>query len=727
MSLPDARQSRRILLSIFSVIIVTFITPSIFGASLKQQDKEKPKQDEQPIRLKSDLVEVRAVVTDKKGNVIKNIDKESFEIIEEGKPQSISFFSVESLDATKSRVDLTQPSQPAQDQTPATKQPGRTVVFFVDTLHLSTESYLRTRETLLKFINEQLTDRDLAAVVTSGGSAGLYSQFTQDKQILREAINRLSFSPELRNGSFYTPFIAAKVEADAPFALDVAMSIVKAEESLPDDPHLQKMVEQRARARAREIISEATYLRRATLLTLRGVAERLAEMPGQRLIVLLSDGFTMLDNTGIVDSSDLEMVAGRAARSGVVIYSLGTKGLSTLSFYDASRKVRFSPDPLAANTLQSFISAGDRELENGMTRLAKRTGGEAFLTTNDLQGALEKTLNKNSFYYALSYYSSSNDVKSSPRSIKVRVKGHPEYKVRAQTGYLAGNTKEETVAENLAPEERLLRVMNAPLATTQIEIDASADFLYIQSDGAQVSLNTYANVGKLKYVEDGNSLLGKLLVLIEAINTAGRAESITQDTMEIRLTPEQYKQAEKSVYRYTKRIKLKPGTYQIRVGVRDQNAELVGTSSTWVEVPNLDSKKVALSGIILARTQADNAAGKDEKKNALLQPSVKHGTSLLSNTDSIVYYSRAYNASDEKRSAALKVKAQVLQGTTVVLEDDWRPLKSTIVGTEANSVDLSGRLKLDTLKPGTYQLLVTVADEKAKPVATTTKAFEIEE
>jgi VWFA-related protein len=702
--------------------------PSSLASAQTKQDKPKPEQQDEPIRLKSDLVEVRAVVTDKQGNVIKGLTKDAFEIIENNKPQDISFFSVESLITTKTQVDLTAPSQPqpTPTQNPEIREPGRTIVFFIDTLHLSNSSMLRMREVLLKFINERLTERDVAAVVTSSGNLGIFSQLTQDKQILITALTKLFTSPDLQGDSFFTPFLAAKLEQGAPYALDAAVNIVMAEEGFSDDPNLRQMIVSRAQQRARQIISEATHRRRSTLLTLRAVAERLAEMPGQRLIVMLSDGFTMLDNAGIVDSSDLDLVVGRAARSGVVIYTLGTKGLIASSLYDSSRKTRFSPDTNIV-AVATLITAGDRELEHGLSRIAKQTGGQSFLTTNDLRGALEKTLDENSFYYALSYYSSSNDDRKSQRKIKVRVKGHPEYEVRAQTGYLASDRKTNLVAEIVDPQKRLLQAMNAPLATTQIEIDASADFLYIQADDSQVSLNVYADVGKLKYAEEEKNLVAKLAVLIEVLNTGGNAENITEDTMQIRLTPEQYQQAQKDVYRYTKRMKLKPGLYQIRVGVRDQNADLIGTSATWVDVPNLQSKKLALSGILLTRPLVSKTETQGQPKENLIQPSIKRGTSLFRKADSIIYFSRAYNAAlVQNESAGLQVHAQIFQGDKVVLEDEWRPLSSSIISKEGDSADFSGRLKLETLQPGSYELRVMIADQKSKPVATTIKAFEIE-
>lgn len=736
MSFSPAHRSRGILILKSSFMVVALSALSTIVSALNPQDKASTEQQEPSFRLKAELVETRVVVTDRKRNVIKNLNKEDFEVFENDKGQVVSFFSAENLSGAK---DQSRPSQAVEKRepsgsTPAASTPGRTIVLFIDTLHLSTTSLLQTRETLLKFINERLTENDVAAVVTSGSNLGIFGQFTQDKQVLRNAISRLSASPESRPNTLYTPYLASRVENEAhqdigefPPALDVAMNIVRAEESLSDDPRLQDIVRSIALSRAREIIAEATYRRRSTLLTLKAVAERLAGMQGQRLILMLSDGFTMLDNAGAVDSTDIRAATSRASRSGVVIYTFAAKGLKASSFFNASNSGRFSPDPRSANKILSFTIAGDRELEGGLQILAKETGGESFLTTNDLNGALGKAIDDNSFYYALSYYPSGNDNNRTFRRIKIRVKGHPEYTVRAQNGYFASDMNKERLSETNDPQKRLLQAMNAPLVTAQVEVDVSADFLDLQADGAQVSLHTFTDGKKLKYVEENNSLVSKLAILVEVINARGRAESITQDAIQIRLSPQQYKEAGQNVYRHIKRLQLKPGLYQIRVGVRDQTTDLIGTSMAWVEVPDLKSKKLALSGISLAQSQAGNTAPQAEMKKAVTQPVVKRGISMFHVADYIAYFSRAYSDfSSEKGSGDLRVRAQILQGEKILLEDEWHPLSSLVIGRERSSVEFGGQLSLKTLNPGVYELRVVIADQKSKHIAKQAKIFEIQ-
>ena len=82
---------------LFIAAVTCFVMVTVALSQSKQTDKKTQPQDDQSIQLQSQLLEIHAVVTDKKGNVIKNLKKEDFEISENNSPQVISFFSSESI------------------------------------------------------------------------------------------------------------------------------------------------------------------------------------------------------------------------------------------------------------------------------------------------------------------------------------------------------------------------------------------------------------------------------------------------------------------------------------------------------------------------------------------------------------------------------------------------------------------------------------------------------
>src|SRR5205085_3448609 len=138
------------------------------------------------IRLDTNLVQVRAVVTDRKGQLVDNLKQEDFEVLENGQPQQISFFAVERLPGNVSgqRADGQRPAQGVART--------RSIGLFVDTVHMTPNSLFRAQQQLRRFVDEMMTDRDSVAIISTSGNLGILQQFTSDRRMLRYAIDRLT-------------------------------------------------------------------------------------------------------------------------------------------------------------------------------------------------------------------------------------------------------------------------------------------------------------------------------------------------------------------------------------------------------------------------------------------------------------------------------------------------------------------------------------------------------
>src|SRR5262249_19144820 len=142
--------------------------------------------------------------------------------------------------------------------------------------------------------------------------------------------------------------------------------------------------------------------RQSTLDVLNAVAERAAAMSGQRLLVLLSDGFTMRDFNGAPDAGQVQSSISKAVRAGVVIHSIDVRGLEVAAEFDASRRGLSSPAMIGR--LSSYMSSSAKDRQDAINALAQDTGGKAFFNTNDLKGAVQKAVDLNRTYYVLAYY-----------------------------------------------------------------------------------------------------------------------------------------------------------------------------------------------------------------------------------------------------------------------------------------------------------------------------------
>src|SRR6266850_5264325 len=163
----------------------------------------QPQQTDDVIRIKTELVRTDITVVDKQGRFVEGLKPEQFELRVEGRVQPIAFFE---------RVRAGSPAEQRQlsadniKNDPETKRPtdtpgeteqvedrGRIIFFFVDDVHLGGASLGHTRASLLRFVEKQMTDNDRVAIISTSGQIGFLQQLTDNKAVLREAIDRLHY------------------------------------------------------------------------------------------------------------------------------------------------------------------------------------------------------------------------------------------------------------------------------------------------------------------------------------------------------------------------------------------------------------------------------------------------------------------------------------------------------------------------------------------------------
>lgn len=119
-----------------------------------QTTSQSAGRQEAALKIKTELLQLRAVVTDKKGRVIEGLQADEFELLENNRPQKIEFFGREVVGGSNkqagdaaSKGENTVPSSPPL--VPPTK-PTCTIALFVDNVHVTFDSLDRTKQTLSK-------------------------------------------------------------------------------------------------------------------------------------------------------------------------------------------------------------------------------------------------------------------------------------------------------------------------------------------------------------------------------------------------------------------------------------------------------------------------------------------------------------------------------------------------------------------------------------------------
>lgn len=691
-----------------TLVFAAYVSANTIGL---WQSQTKPTDQDDPVRLRTELVQVQVVVTDKQGRVIEDLKRNDFELLEQGRPQEVSFFSLERVGVQPIRPGeepvATRPPTPEAEAA----KPSRSIVLFFDTPHLSGPSLIRSRLSMKQFIDEHVTDRDTVVVAASSGVFGIFQNAARNRLALHRLIERIT-DFDTSGRSNFTPYLAAMVKQGDTAAFELAAQIL-AEELRIDLVFARAMV----RGRASEVLEIASYKRQSTLSVLSAVAERVTGMSGQRLLILLSDGFTMRDFNGAPDTGHVQSAVSKAVRAGVIIYSIDVKGLEVGAEFDASRRGVTGGSAMIAR-LSSYMNTSAKDRQDGINALAQDTGGKAFFNTNDLKGAVQKAVDLNRTYYALAYYPPDDKGTKEFRRITVRIKSHPEYDVRAQKGYLASDlkkAKEKELAQS--PQQRLFTEIAKPLPASDIGVSASADYLEVGTDGEQVSLQALIDGTDLSYREQNGQLLLELEMAAVVYDRTGKPVKTLTETIRGSLSPQQVDEAKRMGFHYSKRIALKPGLYNVRLGLREVGTDRIGTAATWLEVPDLGSGKLTLSTILLTKNSAETSTPVSGRAlTALGAASYRAGSPIL-------YYLLIYNARGE---SDLKMQWEIAEAGKVIHQTEWQPVASRLIGRDKKGIEIGGQLAL-TLQPGVYELRITVSDSKSKQTANRTVAFAIED
>jgi len=756
------------------IILLLWGIADIVAMDPAVQTKPEEKPEDQRIKVRTELMEVRAVVTDRDGRIVENLAKDDFELLENGQPQEISFFSVSQVESERSEsaaVKETGEPERATGQRPIKERlsepPVRTTLLYVDSLHLSFTSLNSVKQALRRFINERLTEQDMVALATSGQTLGLAQQFTRNKQILNYAIEQIRLGP-VRFESLFTPYLAADVLADREDGMRLAVEIVRQEQNTECPCSLMCSL---AYNKALQILAEDSFSRRNTLSILKDVASQMTDLPGKRMIVIFSDGFSMRDIHGNIYDNEIQSVISRAVRSGVVIYSIDAKGLRPPPIIDASRRlinpnafvgaetaIRLTdpsavpaygttpdytivdarcpndpPDPRCfspyAGQLEATVNTFEHEMLDGLSSVAKETGGKMFTDTNDLSGALGRAFDANRFYYVLSYYLPVHSDNLAFREIKVRVRDHPEYSVRTARGFSLPDLAAKMEADSVkTPQQHLLRIMNEALPVTDLGVSARADFVEMEDDDKQVSLTVSFDGDRFEYREEGQHNIVELEILYVVYDSSGKQMEGTSALVEGRLTPDRLKQAQTHGFRFSRRLMLNPGVYQARIGVREVGTDRMGTATAWMEVPELAQDKLEMSSLILSnpldRTPMDTE-GMDVSE--LEQIRMVQSIPLFERGDFFDYSFRVYQGLQASERTDVEWMPELFREGRRIREGDWVPISIETGDLDSKGwFDVYGEVDISEFDSGVYELRVSVRDSRSDKTVQRATVFSVE-
>ena len=143
-------------------------------------------------------------------------------------------------------------------------------------------------------------------------------------------------------------------------------------------------------------------------------------------------------------------------------------------------------------------------------------------------------------------------------------------------------------------------------------------------------------------------------------------------------------------------------------------ADYMGTSTAWIDVPDLRNRKLVLSSLFLGKKE-ERSQNSGDKKASQLELVVGPGS--FKSSEPIFYRFVVYNSSPAANPAPdLWQKTEVLRAGTHVYEGEWQPLSMRIVSRNSTALEVGGQIKLG-VDPGVYSVQVIVKDKKSGETA----------
>jgi VWFA-related protein len=371
------------------------VSPPTVSAAPPQNE---PQPIEHAIKVNVNRVLVPVVVRDKNGLSIGGLTKEDFQIFDDGKPRSISNFTVEKRAPAKMVEKSPQLAYATSPATQASAIPSRIIVFLFDDLHLTLEDLARVQKAGIGAL-EALSDSDMAAVVTiSGTNSGL----TRDHQKLHDAIMKVKPVGLYHASSSDCPSVDYYQANLIENQHDITATAAAINQVFSCDPALDRQRDQDLAARlvattATRVVGTGRQGVQVTLSTVREIVRSMAAMPGERTIVLVSPGFLTIEPDALIAESQ---IIDLAAQSSVTISALDARGLYTTSI-GASEQVTGGPRVVQ---FQSEMKRGSMSSdENPLSEFANGTGGIFFHNSSDLDAGFQHLTETPEYVYLLEF------------------------------------------------------------------------------------------------------------------------------------------------------------------------------------------------------------------------------------------------------------------------------------------------------------------------------------
>ena len=709
------------------VCLSLLVMSAVFLAAIpvQSQDKKPTKtsaNDDDVIKVTSNLVSLDVIVKDKKGKAVTDLKPEDFTVSENGVPQKIEFFdstltSGSQAGQPETAIDPTQPKQRT-----ANGFPRNIIALVLDGQSTELANLKHVREGIEKYIRERISDSDSVALFSISGGLQLLQPFTQDKAKLIAAVENaydsstVSKTSEARNISENISSLRDRIAGGPSGPIAATPSAGAAGSAAAQAMIAQRMLEQYIQLRS----ALSTQQTRPVLAALAAISEGLRSIPGKKTLVMFSEGFVATETLDwqvqstidianranvaiyIIDSSGL---TGGAPKSGALVASSPLAGISGALDMEQRRRA-------AAGESVFDISRqeGLNRQQDLLYRISEDTGGRFVKNTNDIAGGLDRIDAEIRSRYTLAYRSTDPNFDGSFRKVKIEVR-RPDTNVLVRPGYYAIPPSQIVP---FSPDDRKLLANFAnmqahPTLPLSLELRSfrSQEGFYI------VPLSFEIPPAAIQFNRKGDKQHLQLDVLgVVRAESEEKILSRLGGNFDVWLSAQQYQSILNDKIFYRQDMQLYAGNYTVDLIVRDRLSGKVAAKREKLVLPDEDADFRATEAVLSRHAEPlkETARNADvfSEGNVLIRPSPSRE---FHPADSLIIFFKLYNA-----AFAGETGKPLVRVTVTLMKDGkqaTRPLDYQLTEPATEPVlhlTFAKYIKLSGLAPGKYSAVIESRD-----------------
>lgn len=544
----------RPILPLFAVLALSTLAPA------------QPANSTPTIQVTSRIVYVDVIVRDAAGHVVHGLTQQDFKLSEDGKPQTIDYFNEHIYNPTLAPPKAT--SNLEFSNVNSQNKSGAVTILLFDLLNTATSDQLVARKQMLKFLTELPPGRAVS-VFTLTGHLQMIQSFTGSPELLAAAAKMLK------------PIDLHHMPSREEVQQDQDMAREFDRESTSDHGGGTAMD-----ATVQTQDSDLGLRAYSTISALNQLARMMSEYQGRKNLYWVSESFPIALNTANGAWSqtiqlDAQRMTSLLADARIAVYPVSVLGLdqgtSVVAFAGTAGNLPDLRPPFFAR----------ENLKGTMNTIADQTGGESIVGTNDLAGAMQRSLEDSANFYTLAYQPQNRKWNRKFRSIRVQL-AQKGYSLAYRRGYFA-------FPDNPSPQNPA-QELNAALRpetpeSTMLALQSKVDPPSAQQPG--VLVHSVLNASSLNLAPDADGhRRGQLLVALIAfredtskpgtqptaqLQVQAQAPPQTSGVLNLDLNPGQYQTILKDGIAFTQQLQLPPGRYRLRLGVTDITTHRLGT------------------------------------------------------------------------------------------------------------------------------------------------------